>query len=311
MYLQCKGTKAENLQDLMELWNDGEVMRYVGFPEGLKVTMDKMKSWLESLNKKEYTKHYSLLEDELGFIGETFYSYISDKEPAILDIKLKKEARGKGLAKEALAFAIDMLFKNTPAKTATVDPHSENQAAINLYLGLGFKEVAKSKYQDSIHLVMTLAKEDWQKARIEQVTLKEVTADNYFEVIKLSVREDQKHFVATNAVSLVQAAYEPGRLPRAIYAGGNIVGFIMLTLDDETGIYWVNRLMIDHKFQGLGYARRAMELGLDLLYLLSTKNLIYISFEPNNDVAKALYESLGFNSTGRIEDGEIIYEKVW
>ena len=34
---------------------------------------------------------------------------------------------------------------------------------------------------------------------------------------------------------------------------------------------------------------------------------IYISFEPENAIAKALYESLGFVPDGRVLYGEVVY----
>ena len=42
-----------------------------------------------------------------------------------------------------------------------------------------------------------------------QVALREITADTVITIVRLSVSEDQKKFVAPNAVSLAQALFAP------------------------------------------------------------------------------------------------------
>ena len=56
------------------------------------------------------------------------------------------------------------------------------------------------------------------------VSLVPVSAANYNAVIKLAVAPAQADFVASNAVTLAQAAYEPESWLRAIYAGSEPVG---------------------------------------------------------------------------------------
>ncbi|NLC94884.1 MAG: hypothetical protein GX676_04250 [Bacilli bacterium] len=36
--IMIKETTEEDLDNIMTLWNNGEVMKYVGFPEGLGIT---------------------------------------------------------------------------------------------------------------------------------------------------------------------------------------------------------------------------------------------------------------------------------
>lgn len=40
-------TTKDDLDNVMSLWNNGEVMNFVGFPEGLGMTKDKMERWIE------------------------------------------------------------------------------------------------------------------------------------------------------------------------------------------------------------------------------------------------------------------------
>lgn len=46
----------------------------------------------------------------------------------------------------------------------------------------------------------------------------------------LTVGEHQKHYVASNAFSLVQAIYEEGLYPLGIYDGDEMVGFYYMIM---------------------------------------------------------------------------------
>ncbi|HRX57686.1 MAG TPA: GNAT family N-acetyltransferase [Eubacteriales bacterium] len=135
----------------------------------------------------------------------------------------------------------------------------------------------------------------------------DIDRHNYLPVIELSVSDEQKRFVASNMYSLAQAYVQPECVPLALYAENKPVGFAMYALDENDHEYWIYRLMIDKKFQRRGYGREAMRLLIDRIRADEDHRIIYISFEPENDAAKALYESLGFVPDGRIEYGEVVY----
>ena len=139
--------------------------------------------------------------------------------------------------------------------------------------------------------------------------LVEIDRYNYLSVLDLSVSPEQKDFVATNQYSLAQAYAQPECVPFALYAENRPVGFAMYSLDEDDHQYWIYRLMIDQRYQGVGYGREAMGLLIDRIRGLSDEdhNRIYISFEPENAVAKSLYESLGFEPDGRVLYGEVVY----
>jgi diamine N-acetyltransferase len=140
--------------------------------------------------------------------------------------------------------------------------------------------------------------------------LVEIDRYNYLPVLDLSVSPEQKVFVATNQYSLAQAYAQPECVPLALYAENKPVGFAMYALDEDDHQYWIYRLMIDHRHQGKGFGREAMHLLIDRIRGLADEEhtCIYISFEPENHVAKKLYESLGFLPDGRIEYGEVVYQ---
>jgi diamine N-acetyltransferase len=100
----------------------------------------------------------------------------------------------------------------------------------------------------------------------KKVRLRDVTADNWEEVVDLEVSDEQEDFVADNAYSLAESKFDPYVKPRAIYAGKHVVGFLMyesLESDGKPHDYSIYRLMVDKRHQGRGYGRAALELAID------------------------------------------------
>ena len=48
---------------------------------------------------------------------------------------------------------------------------------------------------------------------IRMITLREITRENYIACLLLKVKTEQENFVATNAISLAKAKYEPECIP--------------------------------------------------------------------------------------------------
>lgn len=139
--------------------------------------------------------------------------------------------------------------------------------------------------------------------------LVEINEDNWRKIVFLSTNEDGKativeKFVASNALSIVQSVYETGWITRGIEVEDKLIGFTMYGLDEETSNYWLCRFMIDHQSQGKGYGRKAIELILNEIKQLDGCESIYLSTEPDNETAIKLYESLGFQKTGKLNEGE-------
>ncbi|MEK3980610.1 GNAT family N-acetyltransferase [Psychrobacillus sp. FSL K6-2836] len=139
--------------------------------------------------------------------------------------------------------------------------------------------------------------------------LVEITKDNWLQTVLLTTNEDGKativeKFVASNALSIVQSIYETGWIVRGVEEDDKIIGFTMYGLDEDTKNYWICRLMIEHTYQGKGYGRKVVQMILDEMKQIDDCATIYLSTEPDNEVAIRLYESLGFQKTGNINDGE-------
>ena len=136
------------------------------------------------------------------------------------------------------------------------------------------------------------------------IVLKPITRENLEEVLALRVNEDQEKYVISNAESLSRAyVYSETAYPFAIYDDDTIVGFIMMGYYEVKRYYTLWEFMIDHKYQNKGYGRQALKLGLNFVKEKFGPVDIYTGVTPGNTVAKKLYESVGFESTGLLEQG--------
>lgn len=140
-----------------------------------------------------------------------------------------------------------------------------------------------------------------------------VTKDNWRALIELQVREDQRHFVASNLYSIAEAQFGDDfeghwdLKPFGIYVGDEPVGFLMYGLNFEhpKRQAFIQRLMVDEKFQGKGYGRFGMQKTLEIFRADERIKEVGISYEPENEAARRLYASLGFLESGRIVEGEV------
>lgn len=138
------------------------------------------------------------------------------------------------------------------------------------------------------------------------ISLREITPENFKECINLKVADDQTGFVAPNVVSIAWTKVYPTANPFAVYSDDEMVGFVMYGLDTEDNRYYLGRLMIAEKFQGKGYGKAATLAVIEKMKLVEDCKELYLSFVPENTNAERLYKSVGFERTGEISEGEIV-----
>lgn len=156
------------------------------------------------------------------------------------------------------------------------------------------------------------------------IELKKITWDNWIACIRLRVKDEQDDFIASNMFSLAQSyvALLNDELPPMTYAISKddiTIGFVMMGYDTaeendyaSEASYYICRFMIDRQCQGQGYGREALDKVLGLIKTLPQGNAVsvFISYHPNNIVAKSLYASFGFVETGDIREGEVVARLV-
>ena len=131
-------------------------------------------------------------------------------------------------------------------------------------------------------------------------------------LIALAVREDQEGRVAPNAVTLAQAAYEPGAHVWGLWDDGTAVGMMALVDqaegdleegdDPECAFLW--RLMIDAGHQGRGLGAAALRLAQARALSWGKPRLVTSAREVEGG-AVPFYERHGYRRTGRLPDGEV------
>ncbi len=136
------------------------------------------------------------------------------------------------------------------------------------------------------------------------IILKEITAETVWPIIKLSVAENQKNFVAPNANSIAEAYFSKEAWFRGIYDGDDPVGFVMLYADEKKPELILWRLMIDQNQQGKGYGYLAMEQVIAHVKILPGAKELLTSYAPGDGNPSPFYYKLGFEETGELEDNE-------
>ena len=157
---------------------------------------------------------------------------------------------------------------------------------------------------------------------ISDVTLEVITAETMRTIVDLDVSASQRKYVASNAVSIAEAHFNPGGWFRAVYSAGAPVGFVMLfnptipgaiatdPVEPTDMVLW--RLMIDRRFQRQGLGRRTLDAVRRHIASIGDFRRLLTSFVPGADGPEGFYLSYGFAKTGRLwDDGTEVEIALW
>ena len=149
-----------------------------------------------------------------------------------------------------------------------------------------------------------------------EITIREVTRDNWQAALRLTVHPAQQRFIADYtpiaAIALAKAYIRPGGLtwiPYAFYAGATMIGFAELAYEPGSAEnYWLFHFFIDSHFQGQGYGKQALQTLLQFIkeHFIECRAM-YIMVHPENERAIRLYMTAGFQPTGEERWGEPVY----
>ena len=132
-----------------------------------------------------------------------------------------------------------------------------------------------------------------------------VTEDNWMDVASLSVKEEQKKYVAP-AIGILARGYVYRDCNAKIYAfenDGVIVGTALVReFTDEPLGYDLQQFMIDEKYQGKGYGSRALELILDELRKEGRYDHVELCVKKADTEAIRLYGKYGFADSGYVDE---------
>ena len=133
-----------------------------------------------------------------------------------------------------------------------------------------------------------------------------VTEGNWMDVASLSVREEQKKYVAP-AIGILARGYVYRGCNVKIYAfenDGVIVGTALVReFTDEPLGYDLQQFMIDKLYQRKGYGSRALQLILDELRKEGRYDHVELCVKKADEEAIRLYEKYGFADSGFVDEG--------
>ncbi len=136
-----------------------------------------------------------------------------------------------------------------------------------------------------------------------------ITEANWRQALAITVQPDRLHFVASiEPVALILlakcAVNMDGQVwhPLMLLADGEPVGMVGVGLNGD--VAWVHHVLVDEAAQGRGHGRALMQ--LVARWLPASVTRIGLDVVPGNEVAWALYESLGFVSVGVTLDDQQI-----
>lgn len=143
------------------------------------------------------------------------------------------------------------------------------------------------------------------------ISLREVTKDNWLDVIHLDISKEQEDYVALNAESIAESHFYPHYVNRAIYLGDEVVGFLQYYQELEEGLpdeFYIAQFMVDLKHQGQGIGKRATELVIEEMRNIPECKIISILYMPGHHAMRKFYTQFGFVVTEEDDEDGVVME---
>ncbi|SHG45363.1 GNAT family N-acetyltransferase [Ornithinibacillus halophilus] len=141
------------------------------------------------------------------------------------------------------------------------------------------------------------------------VYFKDIDDTNENIVRNIRLKPGQEKFIETVDECLKEAEIYKEWHPVAIYHDERIVGFAMYGSFGPNKDTWIDRIMIDEKYQGLGLGKIAMKKLINIVSQEYGVNIIYLSIVEDNIIAHRLYESIGFEYMNEKDpNGELLFK---
>lgn len=140
---------------------------------------------------------------------------------------------------------------------------------------------------------------------VGDITLREITRENFWAICNLKVASNQEEHVAANVVSIAEAYFSKTAWLRGIYLGDTPIGFIMLSKDTAHEKYALWRFMIDEKHQKKGFGRLAFQKLIDEIKAYPGANELTTSYVAGKASPKDFFVKMKFVHTGKKIGNEV------
>ncbi|MEG3309145.1 GNAT family N-acetyltransferase [Streptococcus suis] len=141
------------------------------------------------------------------------------------------------------------------------------------------------------------------------IELREISDENFHDCLHIDSGISKEDYVDSVEFSLAEAwSLRPFSHPKAIYNEGELIGYVSLYCKDRNGE--IINFLIDKKYQGKGFGRKAAEVCID--YLKTEYSLAQISLPVHEKhlEARKFWKKLGFQESNNIEDDYIFMRRT-
>lgn len=137
------------------------------------------------------------------------------------------------------------------------------------------------------------------------VKLVDVNEQNWLDIVRLSVLEEQKKFL-DSPIGIVARGYVYRSCRAKVYGISNnekMVGVALVKdMDEEPACYDLQQFMIDWRSQNKGYGTEALRLILSALSEEKKYGRVEVCVNKNDAAALWVYQKVGFEDTGYIDE---------
>jgi diamine N-acetyltransferase len=145
---------------------------------------------------------------------------------------------------------------------------------------------------------------------MSNVHFRNIDDTNEYKVRNIKLKPGQEKFIETVDECLKEADTYREWQPTAVYDDDEVIGFAMYGSFGPNKDTWIDRIMIDERYQGRGLGRMAMIKLIDIVSEQYGVKVIYLSIKEENRAAYSLYKSIGFEFMDERDpyNGELLFK---
>ncbi|MGB3976420.1 MAG: GNAT family N-acetyltransferase [bacterium] len=144
--LLIRPANSADIDHIVMLWNDPGVMKYVGYPEGLKITHDAVQKKLAD-PAQTLLDRILMVECDGECIGQAVMHSPDSRGKSTTEIKLLPKWQAKGFGTKIKRLLLNYLFENTSCLYIEATPSLENGAGIRIQESVGAIRVGRGRFQ--------------------------------------------------------------------------------------------------------------------------------------------------------------------
>jgi RimJ/RimL family protein N-acetyltransferase len=159
-----------------DIWTNPDVMRFVGYPKGLRITKNEIRAHIEQEKDGEFDTWLIVELRHAGVpIGECKLGAPNRDGISETDVKLLPQYWGQAYGTEIKRALVEYLFTHTACRAVKATPNKENIASQKMQEAVGGRRVGEGifYFPDDMrdftcpvpHFVYMVFREDWEKRR--------------------------------------------------------------------------------------------------------------------------------------------------